>query len=483
MKKTLIVILVLVMALSLCACGGHKCESPCEKCGKCLDETCAHESCTEKCDCHRCESVCLECGKCYDATCAEEVCAEKCAGHRDDAVVFPSGDYITQEDIEIELDSMVFKIGKGIYVRGDFEKMAKNIIATIEKTAGYSFGNKTHNENKDIVDVSRDHLYADLDWYTGSKISEVGKAFATFGEAQLSPGDLFTTSGYAFIHELGHVLMFREEYYANSQLLDEGFAEYTTYLVVKELQKNYPEYMMHIIFPGEILSNMRIDNYDELYKYPIEHWFENEYENGFKYSGNGNYSIGFRFMAYLDAVYGSYSKWVSVADDMYPTDQVDLMTLPCEKQYAILKAAYGENVLEGFYPWLKENQAQFETEEIYEGDLTDAKQVNWYPTFDAVSSNVLLMHLKYNDLYLNIETVRKYLSEYKGADISDLKLESFGDCPVRLYKADGSYYLANARSPLSLEGISYIKLVGDGSFEGMEKPDFFRLEITGFELP
>lgn len=68
----------------------HTCESVCPECGKCLDDACNENACSDKCQGHEdvtpdhaCESVCPECGKCLDMTCNDEACLDKCQGHED----------------------------------------------------------------------------------------------------------------------------------------------------------------------------------------------------------------------------------------------------------------------------------------------------------------------------------------------------------------------------------------------------------------
>lgn len=64
----------------------HSCESVCETCGKCTDQTCTDSACAEKCEGHQpvhtCESKCDICGKCKDTSCTDSACAEKCSGHQ-----------------------------------------------------------------------------------------------------------------------------------------------------------------------------------------------------------------------------------------------------------------------------------------------------------------------------------------------------------------------------------------------------------------
>ncbi len=454
MKRVILCMLVVVVLLSCVACGGMT---------------------------HSCTSVCQTCQKCLNAECDKAACADQCAGHREEAFTFQVGDYITESDVSIDIGKVVLDIGPGIYVRGDASERAKDVVAAIEAVSGldfdgYGYARESYPDGKVHVNISRDALYVGEDWYTGSVHSEVGNAYASVTKhVFMSPADLPIFRNYTLIHELSHVLMFRQQGWNHSQLLDEGFAEYTTYRVLQELPKNDPTYMVDMGHPSMIIFNMAMSagttelNDDKLYEYPVEHWFDNTFE----YAFNRNYAIGFRFMAYLDAVYGDYSGWMLTYNELYPYDRtIDSDMSTTEQQIAVLKATYGEDVLDGFYPWLMENAALFTYDRQEKYDVSGAESINWYPEFHAVGSRVYYFNLEYRDLYINLETAKTYLSEYKGCDISNIKLTASQEVSVNLYRADGSYTSILLTEPVSLEGISYIKLVGEGFLENLEIVDF-----------
>ena len=489
MKRT---ILCIVLALSLLACTAcnlnsapqetHSCTEICESCQKCLNAACKEEACAEKCEGHHaCESVCVVCQKCFNIDCADEVCAEKCAGHSEEPVAFRDDDYITDSYISIDTGSAVLDIGPGIYVRGDIADKIETVLSTIEAVSdldfdGMGYGKEIYQDGKIHVTAGRDNLYAGLDWYQGSAYSEVGSASASLAaHVFISPGDLLISPSYAVVHELSHVLMYRQAGWAHCQLLTEGFAEYTTYLTLKSFEENDPSVLVSLGIPTDCINNMTLIT-EGLYEHPIEYWFENTIDAS--YSLNSNYTIGFRFMSYLDEVYGDYTKWVLKFNEMYPyAGNGEWNVSPVDQQFAVLKATYGDDVLDGFYPWLKNNEAKFKRNNSPFMDIEGVDAINWYPTFDALTSSVrLLPRFAYKDLYINVETVRKYLSEYKNCDISDLQLK-IGErtAIVNLYRADGSYTTVRGGRDVSLEEISYIKLVGEGYLS--------QLEIVGFELP
>jgi len=344
---------------------------------------------------HACDSICKLCGACTDAQCAETACSGKCPGvHREEVYQFPDGDYITDRAVSVDTGTLVFDIGKNVYVPGNLDGMAESLVIALEKVSGLDFdgagyAQSAFSDGKVHVNVSRDLLYAGIpehSWYTGLQTSEQGSAYASSGtHVALSPGDLFVGNSYAIAHELGHMLMYRQSEWAHSQLLDEGFAEYTTYLVLKELEETVPETAVYLEQSTYTITNVEIYDYGKLYEQPLEYWFENSFE----YSGNGNYAVGFRFMNYLHDVYGDYSKWICAFEEMYSFRQRNGYSdqSSVEQQIEVLKTAYGADVLDGFYPWLKENLARFDPAEFSTGytDRTAVEKINLYPVFTRLN--------------------------------------------------------------------------------------------------
>ena len=541
MKKAITLLLIFCMLLSCTGCGApHSCENPCESCGLCLNGDCAEAACQEKCqghhactspcpdcglcanescteavcqkkcqghhtcaslcpDCglcanescteavcqkkcqghHTCASLCPDCGLCANESCTEAVCQEKCPGHNmEEPYLFSSGDYITTEAVSIDTGTFVYDIGPGIYVRGDLQEITDVIVPLMEQFTGLDFdgagyGQEKHPDGKIHINLSRDYLYVELDWYQGNSASEVGNAYAdAYDHAIVSPGDLYLGTS-TIIHEASHVLMYRQSEWQYSQLLNEGISTYTTYLVERELEMTDPETSFCISPSSQSIGDMQIYDYDKLYEQPLEYWFKNTFE----YSGNANYVIGFRFMAYLQEVYGNYTGWITKFEEMYPytSNRTGTNEASVSRQIEVLKATYGEDVLDNFYPWLKENQARFDpSPDIQYSDMTTANGVNLYPTCNYIETRARMVNFIYSDLYINLETVRTYLADYKQLDISGLTLFTSQPVTVNLYQADGSFTTVTTDSDISLEGISYIKLVGTGTLNLLEIKGPFR---------
>jgi hypothetical protein len=267
------------------------------------------------------------------------------------------------------------------------------------------------------------------------------------------------------IHEPAHVLMFRQTEWSHCQMLNEVISTYTTYLVEKKLAESNHFTGFCIDSPQQSTDDIYIHVYKELYDQPLEYWFEITFE----YSLNTNYAIGFRFMAYLHDVYGEYTSWITKFEELYSYRTYSNYSneSPVAQQIAVLKATYGDDVLDNFYPWLKEHQEMFEQPIFVTRDLSNAACINLYPTFDSVVSRATIEHFRYHDLYINIETVRTYVEDYKHLDASELTLITSQPVTVQLHQADGSY-LTKTGKEFSLDGISYIKLVGSGSLDLLE---------------
>ena len=451
MKKQILVS-ALMISLLLCACASSTPTAP------------NHETLP-----HTCTYPCEVCALCCDANCVKEACSQKCPGHKETAYAFSGKCYITTDTTSVDTGTVVYDIGPNIFVPGNLEDTTQTIVPIIEQVSGLQFegagyARDTFPDGKVHVTVTRDMLYNEASG------SEVGNAYATaLDHAYVSPGDLLIGHSYATIHELSHVLMYRQTEWDHSQLLNEGFAEYTTYLVLSELAQSDPESAMYFNPAAQCLHNMTIDNYQELYDQPLEYWFDHTFE----YSGNGNYSIGFRFMAYLQDVYGDYSKWIPAFEELYSFRihgaAYSGMTT-AEDQITVLKTAYGDGVLANFYPWLEENTARFDTYSLTDfANLHNAANLYWYPNFNEITaSKTALKRLEYADLYIDLTGLRLYLQDYKSMDISSLQLKTSSPVLVYLYREDGSYTTAVTKSPVSLEGIQYIKLVGHGKVSTLE---------------
>ena len=131
-------------------------------------------------------------------------------------------------------------------------------------------------------------------------------------------------------------------------------------------------------------------------------------------------------------------------------------------------------MLDNFYPWLKENQARFEEDYGFLYDLTGVRSINLYPTCNAVETRVKMENFKYNNLYINLETARAYLADYKNLDISGMTLYTSSPVNVALYRTDGTCVTVKTNTEIPLDDVSYIKLLDEGTLNLLEIQGPFR---------
>lgn len=428
------------------------------------------------------DHFCDHCGdrlsQCADSD-SDNYC-DHCGKKLNNAYDFSPVGYVTTAEETIDTGALVFHIGENVFVPGHLREVSAALAQTLPQVTGLpltgnGYGCKQFRDGNIHITATRDSLYGGQDWFTGLDSSELGSAWADITmHASVCPGDLFLYDNYAIIHEVSHVLRFKQTGWFFTMPLEEGFAEFTTHQVLKALEETNPTAAYYLGRSCQTTWNMFITDYDALYAQPVEYWLENE----FPYSGNPNYVVGFRFMWYLQEVYGSYTKWLTDYEAASPYtasgfgwegENADPATV-----LESMKQTYGADVFDKFYPWLRANEALFEPKwDVYHADYTDVEAVNLYPRFWADTSYTELYRMDYEDLYVNLESVRTYLEDYKGINASALTLYNPGKVTVNLYRADGSYTTVSGRKEVSLKDISYIKLVGKGQLD--------LLRIYGYE--
>lgn len=478
----------------LSGCADNDCNHFCDDCGRqlsfCINEDGDHfcDLCgftITSCEDEDGDGICNICGQhmpgasCSDAD-GDYIC-DLCGMpwgvselQQSTPYVFQDVGYITTEAETIDTGDLVYHIGENVYVPGHLQEISTILAETTQQVSGLTFagngyGQLLYPDDKIHVNVSRDQISP------GCPMAETGAAYADrASHAMLAPGFLFLYDVNAIPHEVAHVVRMKQSGWEFSRPLEEGFAEFTSHWILGSLERTDPASSFYLGRASDSPWNMAITDYDALYAQPIEYWLENE----FPYSGNTFYCVGFRFMYYLQDTYGNYTQWVTDYEAAYPCTapshswegvQADLASV-----LEIMKQTYGADVLDNFYPWLRENEALFEPlwDETYV-DATDVDAINLYPKMYDDYSHTELYRMDYEDLYVNLESVRSYLEDYKGIDASALTLYNPDKLTVNLYHADGSYTTVYGHEEVSLENISYIKLVGKGRLD--------LLRIYGYE--
>lgn len=376
--------------------------------------------------------------------------------------------FITAEDTVITTDHLKFSIAKNVYVPDDFVEIINKVTSSIETVSGMKFDGDPHyctsNGEKTLASVT----------VAKKGDSEQGYSFAAFYGATVYPIDLIDLT--TLTHESIHLLQLRQSHWHYCTWAMEGISTYTTYRTECYILEHYPNLSMIVGAPSRNFFNLKINDYSKLYEYPMEYWMENTFE----YALNNNYSIGFRFMWFLDDVYGDYTKWLYTYEEYNPNHsnnmQLGTMVLPKEEQIKAFKMAYGENVFEEFYAWLKGNEHKFDIEKHTE--LIGAEEIAFYPMLTSYSDWYTSMtSFDYKDVVVDLTGGIYYLTEYKNKNVDSLQLSIEADNAVEiyLYDRDGNYIKSEnimSESPIDISGVYYIKLVGEGTIS--------RFEITGY---
>ncbi len=370
---------------------------------------------------------------------------------------------VTVANTVIETKYMKLNIPQNVYLP---EKLTENIdliTSIMEQVSGMRFeGIGTSGLQKLNVQVTKPE-----------NGSELGAAYAYAGGMVISSGDLVDM--FALIHESSHALHFKQSRWYYCTWAMEGISTYTTYKTQKYITEHHPELVSVVGNVNQSFTNYLIADHTALYENDLEYWMENT----FTHSGNQNYSIGFRFMRYLDEVYGDYTKWIFAYENARPYSSTNKTTdqLPVDEQIKAFKLAYGEDVFDGFYPWLKSNEALFD--DSYTVDLREADNFRFYPMC-AYGGIYYSLHafdgsLLYKDLHIDIDAGRHYISDYKGYGTEGMVLRLDSGVKIELYDSNGMLVRTETSqgSNISLSGISTIKLVGEGSLK--------RIDITGYD--
>jgi len=388
--------------------------------------------------------------------CQEILVAQKVipAGTHHVDISFPGG-YITSEAITITTDHLEFHIPASVFVPDDLVENANIITKAIEAVTGLRFtGIPEYACGKVPVEIIR---------HPGT---ESGPAYASFYGVTMCPADLIEYS--ALIHECSHMIQFRQSGWAYEQIAMEGFSTYTEYKVRAYIAENYPDLLQQTQIPEYTFDNYTL-SYDALYAHPVEYWFENILTE----SNNANYSIGLRFMRYLEVVYGSYTKWFLTYQQHNPYLFQSSDSLPLEEELKAFKLAYGKDVFDGFYPWLRQSEDWFRDPHAIEEPLdeTAIKKVQLYPywtndTFHDCTLTASAYYAEYEDLYVDFDAARYYIGTYKGKNADGLSLSARFMGMLYFYDAQGNLLRVATSEDIGhdwefdLSGVSFVKLGG-----------------------
>ncbi len=376
--------------------------------------------------------------------------------------------YITKERTKIETKYIVYDIDPQVYVVPNLEEITDKIFETIETVTGLSVKNGKYYDGKIVCHVNReganDTLFENAGWRMG-----------TVDEFWISPMDLFVESGYTFTHELGH--SFNREFTGGfaGTLVNEGFTTYTELKVMEYLQKNDP-YLAAIVGPDEKLKfDMDISDYNAMYAQSVEYWMAHREEVD-SFCCNSVYGIGFRLMAFLEAKYGSYTKWFDEYDKIASAEAkkrglYTIDSMPDEVIFDLIskamKKTYGKKVFDDFYKWMKKNEGgrlDSDSDNQY-NHFTNVSEYTLYPKYFKFNNHTMMGEFpltEYKDLIVNISPVEYYLRVYKEEDTSNLVLNVSMGITVERYDKNGKLMDTVKSTVVPLKNVAYVKLVGTG---------------------
>lgn len=356
-----------------------------------------------------------------------------------------------QRRILFETEEVIFAADYGTYLVDGYVEKTHKILRAMETVTGLSFAQP---ERKLSVSLEK-YGNGENDFYYGIG-TDAEHRMIQFGQAEAFLGK---SSG--LIMGLADVLRYDNVPVVLTEILETGFQTYTAYAVLKLLEQEDPDLAMRFPHRSGLCPNYYIYDTELLYGQPLVHWLE----NGYPYEmSNGSASVGFWLMMYLDLSYGNYTEWLTKF-----TASEDGGTIA--GQIESLKSAYGESVLEDFYPWLQAHMAQYEqAPEAY--DYTWLSEYVHYPQFDVNGYSEVLIYGACKDLCISLEEFRHYMTECKGYEVNDLVLSKLTDNVVALYDADGKFVTATRGVQIStgeyhvfLDDVYYIRFPGENTLE------------------
>ncbi|MBE6550858.1 MAG: M1 family metallopeptidase [Ruminococcaceae bacterium] len=396
--------------------------------------------------------------------------------------------YITKELTYIETEYVIYEIDPDIYVVEDLAEMTDKICRAIERVSGLSFNRYTDEkicvkvDKRSVTDPDAEHTTVSPHSVAGAYTTKRGDKCRHF--VFITPDKLLLSGSSTLLHELAHALRFgqidsRAVLYFNSTL-DEGFATYIEINTLKYLEANDPELAYYLnthagtlydIYPGK-----RIISKDLMY-YMKNRLFS---------EGNDNYTVGYMFMTYLEKTYGDPYKWFTRYGDKEISSDIYRLSSTEKWINETFTEEYGAGCIENFYDWVKDNEALFPkvaklnpahlVRSNYVFDLTGCDRINIYPYMGMLfqETNIADFEFKYKDLYINIDEARRYLSEYKDWNVDYLSVVASKESVIKLFDENGYLIDTVVGKKAYLEGVSYIKLEGEGSIEVLELTGYYK---------
>jgi hypothetical protein len=270
--------------------------------------------------------------------------------------------YTTKKEEYIETSRFVLYLGKGVEIPINVVELINYIMDMIEEETGYEFYAKWQGEYNFGMDSELDMYFKNAKQLKEidpehNKIGIVAVnndafhgAYASGGYGVLlSPSDIKILDGGAgtIIHELLHVVMFRNGKSMNGAF-DEGFTTYYTARIIDKDKR----------------LNCTYDSYFQLgrYKFPIN---ENSAEQLYivQEQGSERYGLGFRLLHFLHEKYGdkSYKKLHEKVCEMLDDSEHEASTELIAK---VIKEEISKDFFVEFAKWHKLNMKRFNDQDL-----------------------------------------------------------------------------------------------------------------------
>lgn len=274
-----------------------------------------------------------------------------------------SDKFIADKYCYAESDKVVIYFEKGVEIRGDMLKTAEEVIADLENYTGLKFsknyqGNEYYAHTIELLepemnrfksvnpDLKKVNIYV---VELGNSIQYAEQTGIVVESSDFYREETFCQSLY---HELTHLLHLRNGKSLGT-VLNEGFAEHTTYEVLKK-RKSAPWSIVQYYGSTYQLDPTLFDQKDAGFRYVID-------------KKTDNYHYGYRFVTFIYQTYGPdvMNKIISDAtasgfDDSYSDNP--FIEEKNEMMKKIIKRNTSEDVFEKFSVWVKNNWAKEEKE-------------------------------------------------------------------------------------------------------------------------
>ena len=374
---------------------------------------------------------------------------------------FESGRISSSEKIKTE--HFTVNISSKTYIPPYFEENLEKLYFAIQKVSRLNFKNSLFNE--------RGHINIDVLPATNeSSGNECGNSHTRAFEKKIILGkaDLLMGNTYILANHLSSLIQSSQSFWVFPTAISGGFAQYNCFKLIEYLQKTDISLAKTLTKSSKMLSDDVVWLPEFIYNQSVEYWIENGTGDYEKF--NGSFGVGLEFMHYLDDVYGDYTSWIVEYEKANPSDSTTdiIQNVGFEETFELFKSVYGDDVFDNFYPYLKENAFFIQIEDIIRNkhDLTELDKTYLYPFFYYSGNYIKIENFSYNNLIVDLTETKKYLSEYKNRNASNLVLKLSEPVSLTLLYNDNTVKRVTT-SQISISEVKYFCLNGSESLNSL----------------